>query len=67
MSGTFGSINMFQEDESIVEKEVEIQKTEEGVKPKGHHRLQFLHSCPLTSFLHHPKAENGKYVNYLLF
>lgn len=52
---------MFQDDDGI-EKDIEVSKTEEGSKPKIRHRLQFLHSCPLTQFLHHPKNENGKYA-----
>ncbi|KAG6453793.1 hypothetical protein O3G_MSEX008315 [Manduca sexta] len=46
-----------EKDEEVIEKESEIQKLEESTKPKTH-RLQFLHSCPLTKFLHHPQHEN---------
>lgn len=54
---------MFQ-DEDGIEKDPDHQKTEEH-KPKIGHRLQFLHSCPLTKFLHHSKNEHGEFTKLL--
>ncbi|XP_037968114.2 neurotactin [Plutella xylostella] len=44
-------------DEDGVEKEGDTEKADESAKPR--HRLQFLHACPFTQFMHHPKNEDG--------
>lgn len=64
MSLIFKKIGYFQEDE-LIENAAEIQKTEDIPKPKTN-RLQFLHSCPLTKFLHHPRNENSMFISNVL-
>ncbi|KAI5641959.1 carboxylesterase family domain-containing protein [Phthorimaea operculella] len=44
------------EDEAANEKDGDGEKEE---KPRRH-RLQFLHTCPFTQFMHHPQNENGE-------
>ncbi|KAJ2950717.1 hypothetical protein O0L34_g8979 [Tuta absoluta] len=44
------------EDEAANEKDGDGEKED---KPRRH-RLQFLHTCPFTQFMHHPQNENGE-------
>ncbi|XP_049865227.1 neurotactin [Pectinophora gossypiella] len=48
------------DDEGANEKDGDNDKDES--KPKRH-RLQFLHTCPFTQFMHHPQHENGEDAN----
>ncbi|XP_013185565.2 neurotactin [Amyelois transitella] len=48
------------DDDGAIEKDPDNEKTDEGPKIK-HNRLQFLHTCPFTQFLHHrPQQENDE-------
>ncbi|XP_004927921.2 neurotactin isoform X1 [Bombyx mori] len=60
MPGFFTKSSEKSKDEEEIQKETDICKTDETSKPKGHH-LKFLHSCPLTKFMHHPKNENDEH------
>ncbi|GBP69706.1 Neurotactin [Eumeta japonica] len=44
-------------EEEAVASDIDRDKSAEGVKPKRH-RLQFLHTCPFTQFLHHPQNQD---------
>ncbi|RVE48414.1 hypothetical protein evm_006975 [Chilo suppressalis] len=43
-------------DEDDIQKDTENEKTDEEPKIK-HNRLQFLHTCPFTQFLHKPRND----------
>ncbi|XP_047989163.1 neurotactin isoform X2 [Leguminivora glycinivorella] len=53
MPGFFTRNSDKPKDDEVIEKDAENEKTETESKPKRNH-FQFLHTCPFTTFLHHP-------------
>lgn len=56
----------FMQDEDVVEKDAENEKTDDDGRIK-HNRLQFLHTCPFTQFLHRPKNGNKIFSKITFF
>lgn len=56
----------FMQDEDVVEKDAENEKTDDDGRIK-HNRLQFLHTCPFTQFLHRPKNGNNFFSKITFF